>query len=257
MVCPSTEIRNLYHEPAIYEAAFSWRDYEQEVTTLTDIWKHLSKAPFSSVLEIACGPASHCEYFENKGIRYHGFDNSSAMIEYAQKRSKHAHLWQDSISSFQPPAPKVSCVVTFLGALYLRDGEELQLHLHRVHQALVAGGLYIMDWCVLFDSPENRSDSWSVETAQGVFEVSYTTEVVDVSPGLMSERLNVVAKTATASIRATSATLQKLFSYDEMVAHVTSMGCWEIVGCWNNWDLSSPALQCERVTRPLLVLRAL
>lgn len=257
MVCSSNQIRNLYHEPAIYEAAFSWRNYEQEVATLIDIWQQLSKAPFSSVLEIACGPASHCEYFENRGIRYHGFDSSGAMIEYAQERSKHARLWQDSISSFEPPTSKVSCVVTFLGSLYLRDVEELQLHLHRVHQALAPGGLYIMDWCVLFDSPVNRSESWTVQTDRGVLEVSYTTEVVDISSGLMSERLDVLAKTATATIHATSATLQKLFSYHEMVAHVTSMECWEILGCWNNWDLSSLALKCERVTRPLLALRAL
>jgi hypothetical protein len=179
------------------------------------------------------------------------------MIEYAQKRSQHAELWQDDISCFKSPPQKVSCVVTFLGSLYLRDGKELQLHLRKVHEALIPGGLYIMDWCVLFDSPENRSDSWTVQTDQGTYEVLYSTEVIDASSGLMSECLHVQVRTATMHISATSGTQQKLFSYEEMVGHVKSMGCWEILGCWNNWDLYSPTEQCDRVTRPLFVIRAL
>ena len=75
----------VYSQPELYDLAFSYRDFEDEVDFLFAAHaKHGSSgAPPASVLELAAGPARHCLIAaQEHGVRVAALDNSQEMVAY-------------------------------------------------------------------------------------------------------------------------------------------------------------------------------
>jgi SAM-dependent methyltransferase len=79
----------IYSLPSLYDMAFGYRNFEEEVDFLMDQHRKLDpdEAPPKRVLELAAGPARHCiealaaSYIESATA----IDNSAEMIEYARE----------------------------------------------------------------------------------------------------------------------------------------------------------------------------
>ena len=72
---------NIYSAPRVYDLAFSYRNYEREVSELMAWHRDVSRGgrPPESVLELACGPGRHMLEFARAGIRGWGVEISEAM----------------------------------------------------------------------------------------------------------------------------------------------------------------------------------
>ncbi|WP_438019948.1 bifunctional GNAT family N-acetyltransferase/class I SAM-dependent methyltransferase [Sorangium sp. So ce315] len=72
-------------EPALYDAAFGYRDYAAERDFLLACARRFGARPVQRVLSWACGPARHLEAFAELGVGCAGADGSAAMIAYAER----------------------------------------------------------------------------------------------------------------------------------------------------------------------------
>ena len=81
----AAESTEVYSQPELYDLAFSYRDFEDEVEFLFAAHaKHGSSGePPASVLELAAGPARHCLIAaQEHGVRVTALDNSEEMVAY-------------------------------------------------------------------------------------------------------------------------------------------------------------------------------
>ncbi|HLM73705.1 MAG TPA: GNAT family N-acetyltransferase [Polyangiaceae bacterium] len=70
---------------ALYDAAFSYRDYAAERDFLLACIRRFGSGDVRRVLEWACGPARHLAAFAELGIAGVGTDGSQVMIDYARR----------------------------------------------------------------------------------------------------------------------------------------------------------------------------
>lgn len=82
----TTSGSNIYSLPALYDLAFGYRNYEDEVSFLIETHERLTQRPPSSVLELAAGPARHCltALSQNSISAATAVDLSPEMVEYAR-----------------------------------------------------------------------------------------------------------------------------------------------------------------------------
>eukprot|EP00798_Chlamydomonas_sp_ICE-L_P017990 gene17990-24403_t len=75
----------IYSNPELYEAAFSFRQIDDEVKFVSGAYaKHSGGAPLNSVLELGCGPALHSIGLAKEGVRLViGMDLNQRMLDYA------------------------------------------------------------------------------------------------------------------------------------------------------------------------------
>lgn len=97
-----------YTSPDVYDIAFSYRDFESEVSFLLEAYSLHSKQPLHHYLDVGCGPARHAMLLAQvAGINCIGIDTSEEMIEYARQRaqecgiSKHVWLMQEDMANPQ------------------------------------------------------------------------------------------------------------------------------------------------------------
>ena len=234
----------------MYEAAFAWRDCQGEVAWLLELFDILASGGCQAVLECACGSAPHAPGFVARGMSYHGFDEATAMLAYAQRRTPEAQLQQ---AVFTPSnLPRVDLACCLLGSLYLKSAAELKQHLDRLAAAVRPGGLYILDWCMLWDEPTAHQDLWLASYAGRPIKVCYDMSAVE-NDGLVTERLWIGGD----DFQASGTTRQYPFSVGHFHDRVAAHADWEWAGAWNDWDLSAPlpAHDCAEVVRPVTALR--
>jgi SAM-dependent methyltransferase len=152
-------VRSIYSTPALYDLAFGYRDYEEEVEFLLNTHERLGGRPAVSVLELAAGPARH----SLAALTFPSIqsaicvDKSSEMASYA--RDIAAELLDDeTLSSFQyriedmrtfqlkDGDQKVDTAWILLGSLqHLVENQDVIQCLQSVSQALQDDGTLILE----------------------------------------------------------------------------------------------------------------
>src|ERR1700722_14985744 len=77
----------VYHHPAYYELAFSFRDIPAEVDVFETLIGRHSRIPVRRLLELGCGPAPHLPELSRRGYSYVGLDLSRPMLDHAQRKA--------------------------------------------------------------------------------------------------------------------------------------------------------------------------
>lgn len=105
-----------------------------------------------SVTELGCGTGTFATYLQPlgpapNGYTYHAFDGSDEMIRVARTATGALPITTD-VARFQDPVPAPPADVVILlydGLNYLLDPNDVKALLQNVHDAIVPGGLAIID----------------------------------------------------------------------------------------------------------------
>ncbi|MFW5860386.1 MAG: class I SAM-dependent methyltransferase [Planctomycetota bacterium] len=246
-------MHRIYDHPRYYDLAFSYRDIADEVDTVEQAWWRFAAGPLNTVCELACGHAPHADAFAERGVHYIGVDIAPTMLGEAAARHPRAGFIQADVADFALPEP-VDLLCVFLGSLYLADREALDRHLDHASAALRPGGLYFMDWCVLFDDPTELRDHWTA--SRGPVQLKCDFHAEPANGGCFTEILTLAVDDDGHRFHLEERTTQFAITEGELLAALQRNGRFALVGSWNAWDLSRPLPEpaCQ-VERPITVLR--
>ena len=89
----STPASSIYGNPALYELAFGFRDFDDEVAFVKRVSETLGVGAFRSMLELGAGPAWHTTSAASiDGVRAVAVDLDAAMVTRANERIEEAGL---------------------------------------------------------------------------------------------------------------------------------------------------------------------
>lgn len=145
-----TKSSSFYENPRIYDIAFSYRNFSEEIEVIR-LWYHKfsKKKKLSSLLELAAGPARHSLEFANSGIRATAIDISPAMCRYAKLLARRANVVLDVMQADMinfSINKKFDLAVQMLdSASHILSESQMIAHLLCVGQHLRPGGIYVVE----------------------------------------------------------------------------------------------------------------
>lgn len=250
----------LYDHPEYYEVMFSSRDTGFETDFMYECIKRYSQIPVDRVLEIACGPAPHAGDFGRLGMEYIGLDINPTMIEFAARKWAEMEpspmYFEANLTGFDLPV-LTDFAYILLGSLYLTSEADSVGHFDSVARSVRPGGLYFLDWCVLFEDPLNTDISRDFEAEDHGIRLKSHFDI-----RLLDEKSHLFEETWTVdvddhgckhSFRVTERN-RALFPID-FLQFIAKRPDWELVGWWRNWDLSQPIEAAQPAPRPIVILR--
>ena len=129
-----TSNQKIYSMPGLYDMAFGYRNYEEEVNFLVGQHKRVTSQSPSRILEVAAGPARHTLTALQSSLVQQGIalDNSPEMVEYGKETAAHELpvdtdfiYVEGDMTSFQIPEP-VDSTWLLLGSLqHLTENEQV------------------------------------------------------------------------------------------------------------------------------------
>jgi SAM-dependent methyltransferase len=253
-------VPELYDSPKYYEIAFSFRDIPAEVDLFEECFKGFSQIPVKSVLELGCGNSPHMEELIKRGYHYTGLDLSRAMLEYSRKKAldigAEANLIHGDMVDFTLDT-SVDFIYVLLGSLFVKSTSELVGHFNSLARALKKGGLYLLDWCIQYETPfeAEGGDSWEMErdgikvkatvSWKAISRVEQTfEETIILNVDDHGEKDNIVGRE-----------IKRAIYPQEFLCLISGLRDFEFVGWWNNWDLGQPLEQTDKIDRPIALVR--
>ena len=241
--------RDLYQHPEYYDCAFAWRDVGAEVAVMRAAWQRFGHGRLRRMMELACGTAPHAPAVRAAGIDFIGIDLAPAMLAAARRRSPQAKLICADLHAPAVADGAVDMACTLLGSLYVSSLAALDHHLAHIADLVRPGGLWLLDWCLLFDDPDEHYDDWQADGPDGPATIRYQSASTG-QPGMQRETLTVTSATGTTY----QACTESLALRAELVLPL--IAChprWTLLGNWNHWDLDRP-LGSEPADRPITLL---
>ena len=119
-----------------------------------------------SLVDIACGTGHYLREFVSRGYSCWGVDLNHQVCEYTRWRAKTEHhditVFQADMADFVLPEPCHVGINFFDSITYLTEMPDLRTHLDAAAQAIVPGGLYIIEFGVIdhFDN-HNVEEIWT------------------------------------------------------------------------------------------------
>ncbi|GAX13074.1 hypothetical protein FisN_2Hh583 [Fistulifera solaris] len=170
---------SIYSLPALYDLAFGYRDFEEEVDFLLNTHERLAGRPALSVLELAAGPARHAlTALSDTSIQTAtAVDSSKEMADYAkeialemldEQQLKSFQYCVDDMRSFRYKNGKdsVDTVWILLGSLqHLTSNDDVISCLQAVREALSEDGTVVLELPhprETFSMVECTKNSWKV-----------------------------------------------------------------------------------------------
>jgi SAM-dependent methyltransferase len=254
------KLDKLYDHPEYYEIAFSFRDIPAEVDLFVECFKRFSHIPVKSVLELGCGNSPHMEELIRRGYQYNGLDLSRAMLEHSVEKAKRmgaeVNLIQADMNDFSLNK-KVDFVYVLLGSLSVRNTMELSRHYDCVANALEKGGLYLLDWCVQFNPPwaTEGGTSWEMERNGVKVKTNVSWELINRVEQTFREIITLEVDDHGKSLSLIDRDVKRAIFPQEFLCFISNSEHFEFVDWWNNWDLSQPLEQADKIDRPIALVR--
>ena len=168
-----------YAESALYDLAFSYRDYGAEVSTLLEWYNVTTETQSSpkSVLELAAGPGRHTIEFSTRGIEAVALDLSPEMSSYcaaiaAEAKADVKVITADMVS-FELPG-QFDMILTLINSIcHIVTEEDLLQHFKTVAGQLRVNGIYVIELTrsEVYIQPDNSE--WSNESEVAKVEISW------------------------------------------------------------------------------------
>lgn len=171
--------KSIYSLPALYDLAFGYRDFEEEVDFLLNTHERLVGRPALSVLELAAGPARHAltALADSSIQRGTAVDSSKEMAEYAkeiaeelldEQQLKSFHYCVEDMRDFRydNSQSSVDTAWILLGSLqHMTSNKDVISCLEAVCAALTEDGTIILELPhprETFSMVECTKNSWKV-----------------------------------------------------------------------------------------------
>ena len=246
----------IYNLPKYYEIAFSFRDIIYETNVMEECIKGFSKIPVGRILEVGCGNCPHMLEFLKRNYEYIGLDSSSIMLDYSKLRALNAglniELIQGNMVDFSIQQP-VDFVYIMLGSIYVDNTDELISHFDSISRALKKGGLYFMDGCIRFGS--EVIESWEIERDCISIKIQYSDKVINPLEQIFKETIIFEVDDNRSLHHFVQESYHRVIYPQEFLLLLKSRNDFELVGWWNNWDLTQPLDGNKPINRDIIVLR--
>jgi 8-oxo-dGTP pyrophosphatase MutT (NUDIX family)/SAM-dependent methyltransferase len=255
----------VYSEAELYEAAFGYRDYGSEWSFLESLWHTFGwNVPSPHVVEIAAGPAGHALVAARAGWISHALDTSAAMVELGRTRAREVGVTldytHDDMETFSLQA-RCHLAITMLDSIsYLTSNDQFLSHLSAVRDALVPGGLYVIELdhpTAVFGFDRTTESSWTVDFDGAELRVEWIAEPHSFDPITQCSRISASFELWSGGTRqrvVRESAWQREFTLQEIDALAKASGAFEIVGVFGGFDLDL-GLADDGAWRTLVALR--
>jgi SAM-dependent methyltransferase len=262
---PSNEDIAVYEKPLIYDIAFSYRDYKEEVELLQAWCRRQSGADRPrSVLELACGPADHAIELALRGARAAALDLLPAMCDYARRkaaaRGAALEVHCADMTDFSLAARFDLAILMVASAAHIYTLDAFVRHLRCVARHLTPAGCYVLEMPhpgdFLTREPRAKStwthsrDGLEVETQWGSPEDPYD-PITQIGEARVEYRVRDGKKEEVHVERC----LMRDWSATELEAAVRLSGAFEVVEQHGAFALDAPFDTSEESWRMITILR--
>lgn len=145
----ATNHDELYRDARVYDVAFSYRDFERELDFLMACARRYGEREPDSFLEVAAGPGVHAIVAAQRGLRAIAFDLSASMVALCVKKADEASVaitaMVADMSSFHIAEPVALAFNPITSIAYMRTLEALCAHMQAMAEALLPGGVYVVE----------------------------------------------------------------------------------------------------------------
>lgn len=250
-------MQGVYQAAEIYHYGFGFRDTKSESAVLIEASDRFGNTG-RHFLEIACGDCPYAIDLIQTGVDYHGLDRSHAMLDFSKANIEAAGLPATGIlhaadmKDFTIPN-RFDLAFVLMGSLAYLSNEEFLQHLDQVYMHLNPGGLYIQEWCIEYTPSTQSQSSWTESSPLGEVGVSYSRQQRSALNQSFDEQFDLTLNGELVA----SATEIVYVRYPNEFALL--LQCrhtqWELVGCYNRWDLDTPLTDAQEINRPLCILK--
>ncbi|MEZ4731429.1 MAG: class I SAM-dependent methyltransferase [Caldilineaceae bacterium] len=250
-------MQSVYQVAEIYHYGFGFRDTKLESAVLLAASDRFGNAG-RRFLEIACGDCPYAIDLIQAGVDYHGLDRAHDMLAFSKARLEAAGLSAEGIlhtadmKDFTLPH-RFDLAFVLMGSLVYLSNKEFLQHLDRVYMHLNPGGLYIQEWCIEY-APSTQSQSrWTESSPLGEVGVYYSRQQRSALNQRFDEQFNL---TLNGELVASTTEIVYVRYPNEFALLLQCRSAqWEMVGCYNHWDLDTPLDDREEINRPLCILK--
>lgn len=253
---------SIYGAPALYDLAFSYRDFGAESHFLRTLFKSQRGREALSFLELAAGPAHHTIDMLANGLHASGLDSSPHMAGYAGKKASERGLslpYQVADMARFKSSQKFDLAACLLcSASYLLKDADVTSHFQCVRNALNDDGMYVLELThpsELSGAPKSKR-SWKMHDAQGELHVDWDGDPARAIAGIWRTdvRLRYQPFDGGAVMVVSDSANQRGFGYAEILSLAEPCGL-SLAGCYGSFDEQVP-FDSPHAQRMILALNA-
>jgi SAM-dependent methyltransferase len=251
--------RAIYRHAALYDLAFSYRDYASECGFLLDWYRaRRGRAP-RSFLELAAGPAGHALEMASAGLDVLALDLSPEMAAWAREKAERRGLdlpyLVADMAEFTAPVRFDLAACLLCSAGYLLTDQAFLSHLASVRSCLVPGGMYVLE--LTHPSELNGSirsnTAWKMRHDGGELAIDWRGDPASAVDGVWWADVSFVYQPATGrAVHFEDRASQRGFSYAQIVS-LARRGGFEVEAAVGSFD-ENVELDDPRATRMIAML---
>lgn len=172
--------RSVYKLPEVYDLAFSFRDFDSEVTQMLSWFRqYTSRSLPDRAIEFASGPARHAIELARCGVLVDAVDSSAEMCRYARHRASaqgiSLEVTQGDIVCYQAPH-RYGMALTMIDSIaHLHTEQQLTSHFSNAARMLTDHGIYVLETPI--QSRKRVVTDWSVKDEHQSVEVQWHSNV--------------------------------------------------------------------------------
>ncbi|MEN8040440.1 MAG: class I SAM-dependent methyltransferase [Actinomycetota bacterium] len=254
----------VYSKAELYDIAFDFRDVPAECDALLKFADRYSGRAARSFLDLAAGPAAHVCEMAGRGLRSLAVDLTPEMVDLGRRKASEESVTieyvEADIAAFSIDEP-VDLAAILMGSLgTLLDNDSVLAHLGCVADALVPGGIYVIEMShprEAFGVGEATSDDWVSERDGTTVHMIWGGDNDRFDPITQIDEVTVTLKWKQGedSGEIIEVAPDHRIVPNELRALVTASGRFEIIAELGGWDPDLPITNQPESWRFILILR--
>ncbi|HZY47900.1 MAG TPA: class I SAM-dependent methyltransferase [Candidatus Bathyarchaeia archaeon] len=128
----------------IYDAIYSFKNYEKESARLHELIQQYKRSPGTSLLDVACGTGGHIAFLKSN-YSVEGLDISRPMLDVARKKHPEVVFHHGDMATFKlrKQFDVVTCLFSAIG--HLKTKQKLDLSIRNMAQHAKTDGVVIVE----------------------------------------------------------------------------------------------------------------
>jgi SAM-dependent methyltransferase len=128
----------------IYDAIYSWKDYEGESAAMRDIFEQHARRPVHDVLDVGCGTGAHMTFLRNH-YSIEGLDLDAGLLEVARAKLPMLTFHQGDMSDFDLGERFDAALCMFGAIAYTRTPDALNKAVANIARHVRPGGVVAIE----------------------------------------------------------------------------------------------------------------
>ena len=217
-----------------------------------------SQIPVKHFIELGCGNSPHLEELSKRGYAYTGVDLSEEMLAFSRQKAEGlgivALFIKADMADFEVDG-LVDFAYVMLGSLFLKNTMDLVSHFDSISRAVRPGGLYLLDWCIRFDTNDSVESSWETRRGKTRVKATFSSTVLDKVEQIYKDYDALEVFENGEARKFESKSIRRVIFPQEFRSFISGRGDFKFLGWWNNWDLDVPLRGDQKINRPIVLLR--